>query len=277
MREARIMKKFIFTVSVLLILVFFSIVRISTQGESPADDYYKAGEDAIEDEVYDDAYGYYKVAIEMFEKSGVKNENWAKAYMRLGDIDFGKYMKFKQAIEKYEKALQIANGILDAKNQENKKKIKAECYHNIASVYNKLGQYKEALENYYKALEIRKKLKAKDNQALLANSYNSIASVYTRQGRYKDALANYEKALDINEDIYKENHLNIAASYNNMGSVYYAEGKYKKALRNYKKALIISKKNIEIAPAYVANTFNNIGAVYFEQRKYKEALENYFK
>jgi tetratricopeptide (TPR) repeat protein len=102
-------------------------------------------------------------------------------------IAYYRSSKFKQAIEWFAKAKQIAESM------DNDKKL-ASTYSNMALVYNYLSDYTKALKLNNEALKIRTSLK---DSGGIATSYNNIGTTYHYKTEYKTALEYYNKALSI--------------------------------------------------------------------------------
>ena len=67
----------------------------------------------------------------------------------------------------------------------------ATSYSNLASVYDRLGEYNQAKELHEKALTIFKKIFGEDH-ADVATSYNNLALVYKRLGEHNQAKELYD-------------------------------------------------------------------------------------
>ncbi|CAF1431081.1 unnamed protein product [Adineta steineri] len=178
---------------------------------------------------------------------------------------------YEQAIEYYEKALEIQEKTLPANHSD-----LATSYNNIGNVYEKMGEYSKTLLFYEKALGIwEKTLPA--NHSNLATSYNNTGSVYEKMGEYSKALSFYEKALGIQGKTLPANHPSLATSYHSIGSVYNNMGEYTKALLFYEKALGILEKTLPANHPNLAQSYNDIGSVYGSMGQYPKALSFYEK
>jgi tetratricopeptide (TPR) repeat protein len=87
--------------------------------------------------------------------------------------------KDKQAIIKYEKALKSLLKLGDTG-------LLAQCYKNLGSSFEKLGQREKAARYYHTALRF---------SAHLAEAHNALGNFYTRKGRYEDALNHFDKVV----------------------------------------------------------------------------------
>ncbi|MDR2897356.1 MAG: tetratricopeptide repeat protein [Spirochaetaceae bacterium] len=177
--------------------------------------------------------------------------------------------RYTDALTYLHKALEIQEKLLGKENPD-----PAATYHNIALVYDSMGEYRMALEWYNKSLAIREKVLGKEHP-FTAATYNNIATVYSHMGEYPKALEWYNKALAILEKVLGKEHPDTAATYNNIASVYSSMGEYPNALEWYEKALAIQEKVLGIDHPNTAKTHSNIAFVYSHQGKYEDALALY--
>jgi tetratricopeptide (TPR) repeat protein len=215
--------------------------------------------------------GHFNKAEELYEillEQTIDESKKAYLFHQLGWIkdDQGKYI---EAIEFYEKALQIEQKTLPADHPH-----LASSYNNIGLVYKNIGEYSKALSYYEKDLEISQKI-LPPNHHNLAASYHNIGQVYYSVGDYSKALSSHEKALEIYQKVLPPNHPHLAASYNDIGLVYDQMGEYSKALSSHEKALEIFKKTLPADHPDLATSYNNIGGVYSEMSDYAKALSYY--
>ncbi len=215
---------------------------------------------------FDKAEELYEILLKQTTDEGEK----AHLFHQLGWIkdDQGKYT---EAIEFYEKALEILQKILPPNHP-----LLGTSYNNISTVYENMGEYLKALSYYEKDLEIlQKTLPA--NHPDLATSYNNIGVVYDNMGEHSKALSYYEKALEIRQNTLPPNHPSLATSYNNIGAVNDSMGKYSKALSYYEKALEIRQNTLPANHPSLATSYNNIGFVYKNMGEYSKVLSYYEK
>jgi Tfp pilus assembly protein PilF len=210
---------------------------------------------------FDKAEELYEILLQQKTNEGEK----AHLFYQLGWIkdDQGKYA---EAIEFYEKALEIKQKTLPASHLD-----LAASYNNIGQVYDNMGEYSKALSYYEKALEIYQKTLPANHRSL-ATSYNNIGQVYDNMGEYSKAFSYYEKALEIDQKTLPTDHPSLATSYNNIGLVYNNMGEYSKALSYYEKDLEISQKTLPANHPDLATSYNNIGNVYYNMGEYSKAL-----
>jgi tetratricopeptide (TPR) repeat protein/CHAT domain-containing protein len=152
----------------------------------------------------------------------------------------------------------------------------ATCYHNVAGVHDRRGEYAKALEGYRKALDIRLAVYGEQHSDV-ATGYNNIAAVHYRQSEYAQALEGYQKALEIERTLPGERHPAIATCYNNIAAVNDDRGDLARALEGYQKALEILREAYGERHPAVATSYNNIAGISYRQGEYARALEGYRK
>jgi tetratricopeptide (TPR) repeat protein len=178
---------------------------------------------------------YWKNSIILFNHTlKVTDYNWliynhrGAAYVVLGN--------YNQAIEDYDRAIEIRPGYVDA-------------YNNRGSAYKGLGNYRRAIEDYNRAIEIRPGY---------VDAYNNRGNAYIALGNYKQAIEDYGRAIEIKPD---------ADAYYNRGHAYADLGNHRQAIEDYGKA-------IEIKPDY-ADAYLNRGIACVGLGNYKQAIEDY--
>ena len=181
--------------------------------------------------------GYWKNSIILFNHTlKVTDYNWliynhrGAAYVALGN--------YNQAIEDYDRAIEIRPGYVDA-------------YNNRGSAYKGLGNYRRAIEDYDRAIEIRPGY---------VDAYNNRGNAYIALGNYKQAIEDYGRAIEIKPD---------ADAYYNRGHAYADLGNHRQAIEDYGRA-------IKIKPGY-ADAYINRGNAYNSLGNYKQAIEDYDK
>ncbi|MGD1698603.1 CHAT domain-containing tetratricopeptide repeat protein, partial [Dapis sp. BLCC M229] len=147
---------------------------------------------------------------------------------------------------------------------------------NLASLYQKQGNYTEALPLYQRSRAIREKALGAGHPEV-ANSLNNQAELYRVQGKYTEALPLYQKSLAIREKALGADHPDVATSLNNQAELYRVQGNYTEALPLYQRSRAILEKALGADHPNVAQSLNNLALLYFDQGKYTEALPLYQK
>jgi choline-sulfatase len=114
----------------------------------------------------------------------------------------------REAIEQYEKALELRPDYVEALNSLGLTLVHA-------------GRFKEAIDRYGQAL----KLKPDYVQA-----HNNLANVLERTGRHADAIDHYEQALRIQPD-FMDAHFNLGLAFEHAGQLVEAIGHYEEAVK----------------------------------------------
>jgi tetratricopeptide (TPR) repeat protein len=180
--------------------------------------------------------GKYKEAIEKYEKAVEIDPENARSHNDWG-YALLKQKKYKEAIKKLKKAIKIDP-------------YYAHPYINWGDVLYYQEKYNEAIEKYKIAIEI---------DPMIAVAYNNMGYVLCEMGKYNEAIENCKKAIEIDPK--------DALTYNNWGYALREQKKYNEAIEKYKKA-------IKIDPNY-SNAYNEWGYALGEQKKYNEAIEIY--
>jgi len=142
----------------------------------------------------------------------------ATDYLLLGDGCFYD-KKYSEAIEKYQKALEIDPDYVDA-------------YCNLGNVLDEQKKYFEAITEYKKALAINPNA---------ASAYCNWGVTLSKQLQYSNAIKKYIKAIQIDSDCVE--------AYYNWGNALVKCEKYSEAIKKY-------QKTIEIKPDYAVAYYN---------------------
>jgi protein O-mannosyl-transferase len=199
-----------------------------------------------------------------------RNPNCWLAYNNLGGYLYNEG-RIKEAIEQYQKAIQIYPDYTDALDSlgvafaaERRFDEAIECYRmslristNDADVLDNLGvvladrgRSDEALGYYQRAIAIAPNF---------AEAQNNLGILLAKQGKTAEAIAQYQKAIELNP--------NRAEFYYNLGNLLAAQGRTAEAMRQFRKAL-------EIEPDY-AKAHYNLADILFAQRQWQGAVEQY--
>jgi Tfp pilus assembly protein PilF len=147
--------------------------------------------------------------------------------------------QFRAALEQFLKAVEI-----DPENPE--------LHHNLALVYQELGEYDLSLQHFQKALTINPKF---------SEARNNMGVLYVQLREWDLALQCFQKAVD--DILYKTPHF----AYHNIGSVYFHKGQYLKAIENYQKAL-------RLEPTYL-QAYYDLASAYEAINRMEEAIQTY--
>jgi len=132
---------------------------------------------------------YYYLSIRVWEHASAYFEiagdkkSQSLCYMDLGN-DYSRLENFENAIEYYDKAIDIAL-------EKGFKDVELNCYISTGLTYYALAKYNKAIEYYDKAIDIALENGSKD---VVLKGYNSIAACYTKLNNPQKAKEYREKA-----------------------------------------------------------------------------------
>jgi len=150
-----------------------------------AESYLIRGDIFVSISVYDKAYDYYNSALQIFTNENQK----ARALKSENRICVALYF-FNN---KYDKALEVFQRVLNEAEVINDKELIATCLNNVAAMYGKLGDNSKAIELFYRALQIN--LDSRE-YFLAATNLVSMATIYVALAENDTAAAYFSKALE---------------------------------------------------------------------------------
>ncbi|HLS71476.1 MAG TPA: tetratricopeptide repeat protein [Chitinophagaceae bacterium] len=165
-----------------------------------------------------------------------------------------------------DKALELANKIIEDSKEINYTLGVGEGYNHKGACYWLMSEYEKGLQNLQKANKIAKEIGDLGLEAKVLNNYGRI---YRNMGDLAFALKNFEDALAINEKIGNE--LNQTINLTNISNLYYDLNDYDTALEYATKCLPIFEKHDN--PAKLFSIYNTLGDIYFKQNEYDKALK----
>ena len=193
---------------------------------------------------YEEALEWDNKALEIFHDQHIDSDDVviAEATNAIGVVYLNMAQKFPgeahnyylKALEYYQNALQLRLNVPD------KTRDLAFSYHNIGSVYNKMGNYEEALKYHQQGLQIR--LDNDLEQTDIAASYTWIGNDYLALNDMEKSKQNLEIALSIREKILGTDHPDYAWTLDSLFCWY-------KTIKDYKSALQTINRIIEIRMA----------------------------
>lgn len=216
---------------------------------------------------------------EFFQKLCEAYPNDERAHGLLGNHYFGQQM-YKEAIDEYEKAIQINAGY-------------PQVYNQLGYSNRQLGNYGEAEKAFTKYIELI------PNDP---NPYDSQAELKMKMGQFEASIELYQKALEINPN-FVASHIGIATNFNFLGEhqqareqletlleiarnngerraahfaiavSYVDEGNYEKALDELTLMYNIARETNDAAA--MAGDLVNMGNILYEMGKFDDAQKNY--
>jgi type IV pilus biogenesis/stability protein PilW len=145
-------------------------------------------------------------------------------------------------------------GLVHLLEAEKVDRTNPDLQHELALVYQEIGEYDLALARFKKAVKLKPDF---------SEAYNNMGVLYSLQGQSEKALECFNKA--VSNILYPTPHF----AYRNMGLVYFKENQTGKAIEYYLKA-------IESAPNY-AGTYFDLGTAYEKLGRYSDAANIYEK
>ncbi len=119
--------------------------------------------------------------------------------------------------------------LLEAEKLDNRN---PDLEHDLALVYQKLGQFDLSLRHFKKAIDLKPDFPA---------AYNNMGTLYSQKMDWDNAMKCYEKA--VSNILYRTPQF----AYHNMGLVHFNQKDYQRAIALYQKAISLSP---EYEPAY---------------------------
>jgi diguanylate cyclase (GGDEF)-like protein len=187
--------------------------------------------------------------------------NYEKAfkYNREAGLRAKKIFATKEALEFFEKALEISNRL---KNKE----LIPQLYRDLGDTYLMTGYHEKAL-GYYKIA--RRLYKKSGDIKEVAEIERKMGEGFEKLGNWKEALQLYQESLRTFKRVRERE--GVLKTLINLGSIFWRLGEYKKAKEYLKKALKDAKKLGK--PSVIADCYNNLGNVAWSCGKFRESLK----
>jgi tetratricopeptide (TPR) repeat protein len=138
--------------------------------------------------------GNYRQAIEDYDRAIEINPDFLDAHNNRGDAYIG-LGNYRQAIEDYNRAIEINPDFVDA-------------YSNRGLSYSKLGQYQLAIEDFNKVISLK---------PAYADAYYSRGNAYGVLGQYQLAIEDFNKVISL-KPAYTMAYLNRGTAYARLGN-----------------------------------------------------------
>jgi len=134
-------------------------------------------------------------------------------------------------------------------------------FHNLGTIYIKIGNHKKAIENLIKSIDIKIRIFGfYHDQVQLA--YNNLGVAYDDMGDFEKAEYYFNKSLNICYKIYGENHDSVATSLHNIAGIKLSQDKIDEAIETYRNALKIRVSIFGENHEVTANTYLHYSSVY---------------
>ncbi len=144
----------------------------------------------------------------------------------------------------------------------------ATALHQLGNLHYLQGEYERARERYQQSLAIFEEL---NNRAGVASTLHQLGSLHYQQGEYERALERYEQSQEIMQEI--GDRMGVATGLGQLGTLHQMQGEYEQARERYEQALEIMQ---EIGDrAGVASNLHGLGILHQRQGEYEQARERY--
>jgi len=207
----------------------------------------------------DSGFYFAHLGYEFAARRKLKNQ-MAKALTQQG-IAFEKRYKFAEALEYYQKSLELYEEIKD-------KNGIALTLETIGLFYYEQSNYSKSREYFTETLRIFEELNDKSN---ISYSLYYLGDTYYHQGDYDLALEYYQRCLKIDEELGEKR--NIASSLQMIGNVHEAKGNYHLALNYFQRSVKLHEETKW--KSGLALTYRSIGIIYTRIKDFKKALDYY--
>lgn len=166
-------------------------------------------------EFWDELGKIFNAVVAYQEKNIEFNKRFISPWIRLGNV-FAKQDQNKEAIEAYQKAIEIAPD-------------NAENWFQLGNVHFKMESYKDAAEAFRKAIEL---------DAAYGWAHSNLALTLVAQGDFEAAIPLYHQAIALLQDDKDK-----AVAWNRLGNVYRKMNQYEPALEAFHKADELDREN----------------------------------
>ncbi len=263
----------------------------------------RAGERAKRIYANEEAIRFYRMAIELLEKSGNNLEQridlmgeLGNLYDLVGEYDMA-FSSYEEALSltsddpllvtkrvalnrnigdtyrrkgEYNKALEYLNFGLDELEEGDDEIEASKIMSNMGVVYERKGRYDKSVECQLRALEFAQRQK---DTGQMAQAYNNLGITYYRKGEWDKASGYFKQSLEMRESI--KDIQGVADSYHSLGFIYLRKSELDKAIECTEKGLEIRKKIGDMDG--IARSHNALGNIYLDRRDHQKALLHYEK
>lgn len=223
--------------------------------------YYSIGNYYCEQGNYRQALDSYKKALEYYS---IEDVGYARSVEKIA-IVYNSMKRYEESERFHLLAIETYSELQGVETNE-----LAQCYNNIGTVYENIGDLLRCEKYYYKALDAWKNIYGVDNaNSNVAICYNNLGGLSDKKGEYNSAISFYLKSIDTYIQLGRnpEKDLNIACVYNNLGSTYYNNSDYINAITSFGKALKIMRMTRDVSHPDVRAVQENIAITIDEMSK----------
>lgn len=176
--------------------------------------------------------------------------------------------KFSEAIPFAQEALELSEA-LGPDHPDT-----ATALHNLAALYDEIGNYAKAEPLYQRALKIREKALGPDHPDT-ATVLNNLGGLYREMDDYAKAESLLQRALKIREKALGPDHPDTAMTLMFLAELYRKIGNYAKAEPLYQQALKTEEDTLGPDHPNTTTALNNLATLYREKGDYAKAESLY--
>lgn len=199
--------------------------------------------------------------------------NYLNFYRKSGEVQLSLGV-IQEALKYYQKALKIAKKINQQWPISYTQDEVAQCYEDIAKIYQILNQRTDSLSNFTKSLKLKKGTKSENSEIFflskLADSLDNAANLNLEKKNNKKAFELFKESFEIRKDNYMKNPSSLTKSD-------LARSYYNFSILNLKlKDVNLAKTNIEQAielDQALLDEFSNINYYQNLSRDYKQYIK----
>ena len=170
-----------------------------------------------------------------------------------------KSFKLKRSIDLYDK-------ILFSLDYTENISLKIDILKERANTILQIGNWKEAEKDLQKAFSLSKKIKDKENLAIISKLFGSV---YLQSNDYKRSLAYHKKFIAYSKET--KNTKQLSTGYANLGGLYFNLRKMNLALKYHNKSLELFDETDDLN--LKLSSLAAIGTIYYLKEKYYKALK----
>ena len=143
--------------------------------------------------------------------------------------------------------------------------------HNLATLYERIGNDEAALNLSLRSLAIAEKLDGAEQPVAVAKSLDNIGALYIKIGAHQKAEPLLERSLMIKEKSVGSEHPDVAVTLDLLTTLFYREGNYEKAQALDRRSLQIRMKALAPDNPVIANNLENMAILYQLVGDWKQA------
>ncbi len=220
--------------------------------------------------------GNYKEAVEKFNKAlNIRNNIFGNNSLESAESMNDLAMVLREN-GKYDEAEKLLNNSLAIrkKHTSGRGREVAQSLNNLGLVKQDKGEYKEAKKLLEESLAMKEKLFGKVHPSI-TQTLGSLASLLQKMGKFTDASKLLNQTLEIDKKLYGDVHPEISTDLYNIASNTALLGDLDASADMYKEVLELDKKLLGDNHPYIALDINNLAGIYSDKGEYEKAEKLY--